>query len=142
MKTQLTVFYDGYCPLCLTEMNHLKKLNTEAKLYFVDIQEPSFVDVYPHLNWSALNARIHAQLPDGSLISGLDVTYLAWKLVGKGWVYAPLRWPVIRWFADLAYLVFARHRYTLSFWLTGKRRLQGPISCDACQPSKGKSNEQ
>jgi|TARA_R110002153_G_scaffold273196_2_gene443370 predicted DCC family thiol-disulfide oxidoreductase YuxK len=141
MKTQLTVFYDGYCPLCLAEMNHLKKLNKEAKLNFVDIQEPSFSVVYPHLSWSALNARIHAQLPDGSLISGLDVTYLAWKLVGKGWVYAPLRWPIIRWFADLAYLGFARHRYTLSFWLTGKRRLQGPSNCDACQPNKGKADE-
>ncbi|MGO4891924.1 thiol-disulfide oxidoreductase DCC family protein [Flavobacterium sp. W21_SRS_FM6] len=136
MNTQLTVFYDGYCPLCMAEMNKLKQLDKHATLGFVDIQTPAFARDYPHLSWSALNARIHAQLPDGSLISGLDVTYLAWKLVGKGWIYAPLRWPVIRWFADKAYLVFAKHRYTLSFWLTGKRRSVAANDCEVCRPNK------
>jgi predicted DCC family thiol-disulfide oxidoreductase YuxK len=141
MSLQLTVFYDGFCPLCLAEMNKLKSLDKQATLSFVDIQSPLFADDYPHLSWSALNARIHAQLPDGSLISGLDVTYLAWKLVGKGWVYAPTRWPIIRWFADKAYLLFARHRYTLSFWLTGKRRLTNTATCTSCQPNMSKSND-
>lgn len=141
MTTQLIVFYDGHCPLCLAEMNRLKQLDRQQKLDFVDIQTPSFTQNYPQLNWSALNARIHAQLPNGRLISGLDVTYLAWQLVGKGWVYAPTRWPVIRWFADYAYVIFARHRYTLSFWLTGKRRTQIPNKCTSCQPDKGSANE-
>lgn len=141
MKTQLTVFYDGYCPLCLAEMNKLKKLDKQQKLAFVDIQQPSFGEKYPDLCWSSLNARIHGLLPDGRLISGLDVTYLAWQLVGMGWVYAPTRWPVIRWFADKAYLVFARHRYSLSFWLTGKRRLQAPADCASCQINKSNVND-
>ena len=118
----LTIFYDGYCPLCLVEMDKLKQLDTQQNITFVDIQEPTFSDRYPHLDWQTLNARIHGYLADGSLISGLDVTYLAWKLVGKGWVYAPLRWPVIRWFADITYNLFAKHRYRISYILTGKKR--------------------
>jgi predicted DCC family thiol-disulfide oxidoreductase YuxK len=130
----LTIFYDGYCPLCLLEMNKLKSLDTENRVLFEDIQQPTFAQRYPHLDWHSLNARIHGYLSDGSLISGLDVTYMAWKLVGKGWVYAPLRWPVIRWFADVAYNIFAKHRNTISFLLTGKKR------CLPCENAKGQQD--
>jgi predicted DCC family thiol-disulfide oxidoreductase YuxK len=123
---KLTLFYDGMCPLCQKEMQHLIKYNTAGHLAFVDIMEPGFSEAYPHLDWDALNNRIHGQTDSGSVITGLDVTYLAWKLVGKGWVYAPTRWPVIRWFADKCYNVFAKHRYTISYWLTGQRR------CERC----------
>lgn len=126
-NSALTIFYDSYCPLCLMEMDKLKQLDKQESIAFVDIQHPSFSASYPHLDWQSLNARIHGYLQDGRLISGLDVTYLAWKLVGKGWVYAPLRWPVIRWFADIAYNVFAKHRYRISYLLTGKKR------CVPCQ---------
>jgi predicted DCC family thiol-disulfide oxidoreductase YuxK len=33
-----------------------------------------------------------------------------------------LRWPIISWFADRAYNFFARHRYTISYLLTGQKR--------------------
>ncbi len=127
---QLTIFYDGYCPLCQIEMRKLKSLDKDQKLVFEDIQAPTFPNRYPQLDWSALNARIHVQLDNGSVVSGLDATHLAWKTVGRGWVYAPLRWPVIRWFADHLYLIFARNRYRISFLLTGKKR------CNQCSPSE------
>tara|TARA_R110001599_G_scaffold170573_1_gene360866 strand:+ start:83 stop:451 length:369 start_codon:yes stop_codon:yes gene_type:complete len=119
---KLRLFYDGYCPLCVAEMDKLKAYDHKQNLDFEDIQALDFKDRFPSLNWQDLNKRIYGQLPDGSLITGLDVTYLAWKSVGKGWLYAPLRWPVIRWFADAFYLFFARYRYTISYLLTGKKR--------------------
>jgi predicted DCC family thiol-disulfide oxidoreductase YuxK len=121
---QLTIFYDGFCPLCVAEMNKLKGYDAASKLAFVDIQHQDFCVAYPELDWQALNAVIHVQLADGSMVKGLDATYLAWQVVGKGWLYAPLRWPLIRWFADGLYLLFARHRYSISYWLTGQRRCQ------------------
>ncbi|MCV2884687.1 DUF393 domain-containing protein [Aestuariibacter sp. AA17] len=122
----IKIFYDGLCPLCQAEMNALKKRDTHNALQTVDIQSPDFVQAYPQLDWQALNARIHAMLPDGTVVTGLDATHIAWKAVGRGWLYAPLRWPVIRWFADAAYTFFAKHRYTISYWLTGKKR------CERC----------
>ncbi|MDC8832283.1 thiol-disulfide oxidoreductase DCC family protein [Alteromonas gilva] len=132
MKTnnvpELTLFYDGGCPLCAIEMRHLKRLNTAGKLAFVDIMDDDFAQRYPHLEWQALNDRIHGQQPDGTMLIGLDVTYQAWKLVGRGWVYAPLRWPLIKPLADRFYLWFARHRYKVSYWLTGQKRC---LPCEA-----------
>ena len=103
-------------------MNKLKQLDKQKSIKVVDIQEASFCVEYPQLDLQALDARIHGYLADGTMITGLDVTYLAWKLVGKGWVYAPLRWPVISWFADIAYNIFAKYRHRISYLVTGKKR--------------------
>ncbi|MCU7553740.1 DUF393 domain-containing protein [Alteromonas sp. ASW11-19] len=131
----MIIFYDGYCPLCQSEMRHLQKYDTQGVIRFEDIQSPAFSDRFPALDWQALNARIHVQMPDGSLVTGLDATYQAWHAVGKGWLYAPLRWPVIRPLADLAYNFFARHRYRISYLLTGKRRGCG-TACRVEKPNE------
>lgn len=123
----MIIFYDGHCPLCRTEMNHLRRYDQHQTLQMVDIQSQTFAHNYPHLDWDALNNRIHVQLDDGTMISGLDATYKVWEAVGKGWLYAPLRWRYIRPVADWLYIRFARNRYTISFLLTGKRR-----GCDDC----------
>ena len=131
---KLRLFYDGQCPLCVAEMNKLRHYDKQGNLVFEDIQAADFAERFPTLSWQSLNDRIHGQLPDGALVTGLDVTYLAWKYVGKAWLYAPLRWPVLRWFADAVYLFFARYRYTISYLLTGKKR----CSTGSCDIKKAK----
>ena len=131
VRYKVIIFYDGYCPLCMAEMKHLKKRDKQQKLTLVDIQDLDFKKQYPELDWHALNARIHGMRDDGTLITGLDVTYDAWKTVGMGWLYAPLRWPLIRHVADVFYTLFAKHRYTISYWLTGKKR-----TCVRCIPEE------
>ncbi len=112
----------------MLEMRKLKFYDVGGKIHFVDIQHPDFETDYPKLDWQALNARIHGMLENGQMVTGLDATYHAWDQVGKGWVYAPLRWPVIKWFADLIYLFFAKYRYRISYLLTGQKR------CTQCIP--------
>ena len=121
---EFTVFYDGACPLCSIEINQLKKHDEHAKLGFVDINQPDFDLQYPDLDWQAMNQKIHGQTQDGQWLVGLDVTHKAWSLVGKGWLYAPLRWPVISWFADKVYLVFARYRHQIAYFITRKKRVE------------------
>lgn len=136
---KFTIFYDGYCPLCMIEMNKLASLDKANKIRFMDIQKPEFSQQFPHLDWQALNNRIHVMLENGSLVSGLDATHLVWKQVGKGWVYAPLRWPLIRWFADRLYNLFARHRYRISYLLTGKQRC---AACASAELDSAQSNDE
>ena len=108
----LTIFHDGNCPLCSKEIDQLKVLNRDDKLSFEDIQAEDFVERYPQIDKREANRILHGQLASGEMIYGLDVTCLAWKTVGKHRWLAILRWPVIRWFADLVYLFFARYRNT------------------------------
>ena len=124
----LTIFYDGTCPICAREMRALKQYDKANRIILVDIFHPDF-EHYPQIDAQKAATVLHALDEYDRLWLGLDVTYQAWKLVGKGWMYAPLRWPVIRIFADMFYNIFAKHRYTISYWLTGKKR-----TCDRCVP--------
>ena len=116
-----TIFYDGQCPLCEKEMRYLMKRNVEGKLAFEDIMAEDFQARFPALDWQALYDRLHGMEADGSILVGLDVTHRAWSLIGKPWLYAATRWPVIRYFADKGYLFFAKHRGRISYWLTGEK---------------------
>ncbi|NOJ21323.1 thiol-disulfide oxidoreductase DCC family protein [Vibrio coralliilyticus] len=124
--TQLTIFYDGTCPLCVKEMERLAHYDNQEHLMLVDIHSENFLN-YPEIDARHATKILHALDNNGTLLLGLDVTYLAWKLVGKGWLYAPLRWKLIRPVADWCYLIFANNRYTISKLLTGKRK------CDSGQ---------
>lgn len=124
--TKLTVFYDGFCPLCVREMAHLRKLDPQGKaLTLVDIQVANMALLYPQIDPAEASRILLSITADGQTLRGLDSTHAAWSAVGKGYRTAFLRWPVIRWFADKAYLWFAANRYRVSFWLTGQARCDG-----------------
>lgn len=126
----VTVFYDGFCPLCVKEMRHLKQLDKRQRLVLIDVNEDDFTDKYPEIDREQALTKLHGYLQTSSekqLLTGLDVTHQAWRMVGKGWMIAPLRWPVISWFSDRVYLWFAKHRFTISEWLTGTPR------CERCK---------
>jgi predicted DCC family thiol-disulfide oxidoreductase YuxK len=118
----LTLFYDSRCPLCVAEMKQLQSLDAKKNLRFEDIYSEDFGDRFPHIDPVAADRILHAEFADGQMLFGLDVTHRAWVAVEKKRWIAVLRWPLIRWFADIAYLLFARNRYTFSFLLTGTRR--------------------
>ncbi len=124
--TELTIFYDGGCPLCVAEMRHLDRLNSEAKIAFENIYEADFCVRYPQIDLQSADHILHGQLADGAMIYGLDVTYNAWALVGRRKWVAVLRWPLIKQCADLGYRFFAKYRYGISRLLTGQDR------CETC----------
>ena len=127
----LTLLYDGTCPVCVLEMDNLKARNTEGLLRFVNIASPEF-DAQPYgATLDAMNALIHAQRADGSLVIGVEVFRLAYAAVGLGRWAAPTGWPVLRPIVDVFYALFAKHRYRISRWMTplirwiANRRIDG-----------------
>lgn len=127
----LTIFYDDHCPLCAAEMRTLQSLDTNNRLHLENIHANDFAEKYPHINPVEADRLLHGQLTDGKIIKGLDVTCLAWKLVGKHQWMQALRWPVIRVFADIGYRVFARYRHQISSFVTGKPRCKSCVK-DRC----------
>lgn len=128
-QPELTIFIDGLCPLCAKEMEHLKALDGRGRIRLVDITTDEFYKFHPEIDAVEAMSVLHAKSSNGDLLLGLDITHKAWSLVGKGSLVAPLRWPVIKWFAGFSYRFFARHRHTISKLLTGKARLD---ECDRC----------
>ena len=123
--TSLTLFYDGRCPLCVAEMRRLAELDTGARLAFEDINDADFSVRHPHIDIVAANQVLHGQTNTGEMLYGLDVSCQAWKAVGRHRWMAILRWPLIRGLADAGYRLFARHRYRISRYLTGRPRCTG-----------------
>ncbi|GLS24752.1 thiol-disulfide oxidoreductase DCC family protein [Marinibactrum halimedae] len=130
----LILFYDSQCPLCVIEMDSLKRKDHKNDINLVDIHSEQFTLDYPAINKASALAKLHAMDESGKILLGLDVTHAAWSRVGRGWLTAPLRWPLIRVLADAMYNLFAVHRFTLSKWLTGKARCQ-PCQKGFCCPT-------
>lgn len=123
-----TIFYDGKCPLCVAEMVKLDRLNHRGQLQFVNIHELNDYPQYQSISFKQANRILHGITDDGEVLLGLDVTYQAWKSVGKGHWVAPLKWKWLRRLADPLYLYFARNRYDISKRLTGQDRCEEQCS--------------
>tara|TARA_E500000178_G_scaffold108515_1_gene108240 strand:+ start:224 stop:565 length:342 start_codon:yes stop_codon:yes gene_type:complete len=95
-------------------MKSLKELDRNNRITFANIFANDFSKNYASINVEDANKVLHGMKDTGELIYGLDVTCLAWTLVGKGKWVAPLRWPIIKQIADVAYIFFARNREQLS----------------------------
>ena len=95
-EPSLTLLYDGACPLCLREVQFLKRRDLHGRLAFVDIDQ----DTYDPAQWKGIGyrdamARIHAIRADGEILQDVAVFREAYRCVGLGWIYAPTQWPFI-----------------------------------------------
>ncbi|MFQ3235874.1 MAG: putative DCC family thiol-disulfide oxidoreductase YuxK [Paraglaciecola sp.] len=109
----LTIFYDAKCPLCTTEMNHLKEYDKNNVITLVDLHQQDFANLYPEIKFIDAMNILHGAY-NGKLLLGLEVTHRAWTLVGKGFWVAPLNWPVIKQLSHWVYLGLAKYRHPIS----------------------------
>jgi predicted DCC family thiol-disulfide oxidoreductase YuxK len=128
------VLYDAECPLCRREIEMLRRRDRgRGRIDFEDIAAPGFDAGRYGLDQPTVVARIHAVLPDGSVIEGVEVFRRAYAAVGLGWLVAPTRWPILRIGFDAAYRVFARNRLR---W-TGREEACSDGSCAVVPPAPG-----
>ena len=53
---------------------------------------------------------IHGVLPDGTVVTRMEVFRRAYRAVGWGWLLAPTGWPVLKPIFDWGYEQFAKRR--------------------------------
>ncbi|MEM9186148.1 MAG: DUF393 domain-containing protein [Planctomycetota bacterium] len=111
---EVEVFYDGDCPLCVREINMLRRKDKAARILFTDIAAEGFVADDYGADQATLMREIHGRLPDGSWIVGVEVFRRLYTAVGLGWLVSPTRLPIVRHALDVAYRLFARHRLRLT----------------------------
>jgi len=130
---QLTVLYDGACPLCNREIQTLTRLDRgRGRLAAVDIAAPDFDASRYARDLDTLMGRIHGVRPDGEIIEGVEVFRCAYAAVGLGWLLAWTRWPGLRSLSDVAYAWFARNRLRL----TGRGAACAPGRCRVAHPAR------
>jgi predicted DCC family thiol-disulfide oxidoreductase YuxK len=117
---ELTVLFDGGCPLCVREVTFLRERDRRrnpgrVQLAFVDIDAPDY-DPAAHQNISYREAmgRIHGIDARGTVLRDVAVFRRAYALIGLGWLYAPTDWPLLGPLADGLYGLWARWRLPIT----------------------------
>ncbi|OXI43763.1 thiol-disulfide oxidoreductase DCC family protein [Burkholderia aenigmatica] len=133
-SSELVLYFDGRCPLCVAEINRLGARDTRQRLAFVDIAAPGFDPAPLGVDLPALNRELHARLPDGRMLTGVDSILAAHALTGRRWLVGLLRVPVVRRALAPLYRRFARNRHAVSRWLGYHAEAQ----CDAATCGSGR----
>tara|TARA_R110002094_G_scaffold57809_3_gene68980 strand:- start:261 stop:695 length:435 start_codon:yes stop_codon:yes gene_type:complete len=134
MAAEFTLLFDSECPFCKLEVEWLQKRDRHGKLGAIDIAVEGFDPEQFGLTKERVHARLHGVFADGAVVEGMPAIRAAWRAAGLGWVMAPTGWPVLRWFADLGYVIFARYRVPLGR-LFGRKCAGG--ACSVSAPGKG-----
>ncbi len=123
---KIKLLYDGECPLCLKEVNFLrKKDHGRGKIAFVDIASPDYSPADNQgIDYETAMNRIHGILADGTVIKNVEVFRTIYEILGMGWIYAITKIPIIGWIADQIYGIWAKWRLQL----TGRPNLAKIIS--------------
>ena len=117
---ELTVLYDGGCPLCVREVTFLRRRDRRRNaerphLAFVNIDAADY-DPAAHQNISYREAmgRIHGIDASGMVLRDLAVFRRAYELIGLGWLYAHTRWPLLGSLGNGLYALWANWRLAIT----------------------------
>ena len=83
----------------------------------MDIRDSDFQPLEVGISMIELEKKIHAILPDGTIIQRMDVIRSAYREIGLGWLVAPTKWPVLRPLFDKLYDFVAENRTRISHLL-------------------------
>ena len=112
---ELTVYYDGGCPLCRAEIDHYRRSRGAERLAFVDVaRDPAgeSASIGPDLDRATALRRFHVRGRDGRLTDGAAAFARIWlALPGWRWLGRILS---VRVFGRRPLLVPAEIAYRLS----------------------------
>ena len=111
-QKDLTVYYDGACPLCQAEIGHYKSQEGADRICFVD----AAADALPQdLDRQTALGRFHVRAADGRLISGAAGFAEVWKALPKWrWAAKLAAIPGMLWMLERMYRAFLPIRPYLS----------------------------
>lgn len=137
---QIKLLYDGACPLCLREVNFLRKRDAgQGLVVFVDIADLDYApEDNGNIDFETAMGSIHALLPDGRVMVGVPVFRKVYEVLGMGWVYAITKLPILGPIADSIYDIWANWRLKLTgradlATILAERQQQLACSTDRCK---------
>ena len=113
---QIKLLYDSECPLCMREVNFLRKRDANRGLVeFVDIADENYNPAANSgVDFETAMGRIHAILPDGTIVKNVEVFRRVYEILGMGWVYAATKLPIVGSIVDRIYGIWADWRLALT----------------------------
>ena len=126
MQSKLTFLYDGGCPLCRRETDFLKGKDKIGNIKFVDISGPDYDPTnYQNISFEKAMSNLHGILNNGNIIKGIDVLAYSYQLIGLGWIYFPVKIPIVSNLLKIIYGIWAKYRLQI----TGRNKSE--LLCDS-----------
>jgi predicted DCC family thiol-disulfide oxidoreductase YuxK len=113
-NSQVTVYYDGSCALCRSEIDVYRRSDPEGRVRFEDVAGRTD-DPATDLTRADAMARFHVRLADGTLVSGAQGFIRLWESL-PGWrvLSRVARLPGVAQLLELGYRAFLPVRPVLS----------------------------
>ena len=113
---QIKLLYDGDCPLCVREVNFLRQKDAgRGQVLFVNIADDNyFSSENADIDYETAMNRIHAILPDGTIVTNIEVFRQVYEILGMGWVYSFTKLPLLGTLADKIYEIWAYWRLKMT----------------------------
>lgn len=136
---QIKLLYDGECPLCMKEVRFLRARDgARGNIAFVDIAAPDYEPAeHGGVSYEAGMGRVHGVLPDGAVVTDLDVFRRCYEAVGLGWAWSITTLPGMRRVADALYDLWAARRLQ---W-TGRESLEAVVAERRRRPHGSSSSD-
>ena len=111
----IDLLYDGDCPICMMEVEFLKKRDIKSRIRFTDLRDPTYNPAdHGNVTFEEGMRKLRAVLPDGSVAMGVEVFRKTYKAIGLGWVFELTNLPIVGRVADSIYDVWAENRLRLT----------------------------
>jgi predicted DCC family thiol-disulfide oxidoreductase YuxK len=110
----ITVFYDGSCSVCASEIEHYRCKDHENRLVLVDISASDFKPDRFNIDLQAFMYELHVIDQQGNIYKGIEAFWAIWQAFPASTLYGTMgtliTLPVINPLAQLCYRGFARIR--------------------------------
>jgi predicted DCC family thiol-disulfide oxidoreductase YuxK len=113
----LTVYFDASCALCNSEMQNIKRRDTNNALILIDCSAAEFDDTCfkaQGITRAAMMNCLHARDADGAWLKGVAAFEVIYRSVGMAAIAKFWGHPLTRPLAERAYPWVVRHRHVLS----------------------------
>ena len=112
---QINLLYDSHCPICMMEVEFLRKRDLNERIRFTDLQSPDYNPKdHGGVKFEDGMRKIRAILPGDRIVTGIEVFRETYKAIGLGWMFALTSFPIIGNMADALYDVWAENRLRLT----------------------------
>ena len=111
MIPNCTVYFDGACPVCRTEIAHYQRQRGAEAIAWVDASSCDEAALGPDVDRAAVLRRFHVREADGTLASGAAALIVIWRrLPAFAWLAAVGSWRPVLAVLEVGYGLFLRVR--------------------------------